>query len=429
MVMKRLFTLLPILGMSMLAFGESSGNDISQDDNGDVVIPEDSVAVVTDYELAITDAGGISNDLSESKKIKLAEPVYGYVNFSGFEKMPTTKQADLEGWMEFFDGDGNYFKKRVIVNAQGSSSLGFPKKNIGIDICEDEWVGDATTDVTFGDWVKQDSFHLKAYYTDYFRGVAVAAYRLFDDIIADHGDMAHPWQRAGVADADDKARCHPDGFPVGVYLNGEFYGVFSWQLKKHRKNMGMTKDLAEHIHLDGTFSDEIFKGNIDWTLFEIRNPKTLYCMDGSKYDGDKPQEIIDETSEFFDASNKGHVLSAKVKQHIVRMTTRVPVLLQYRQEGRSEEEIREELSRYFDVQGLIDYTVFSSVTNNVDGWVKNWQWTTYDGEKWYVNPYDLDMTFGNIYNGYSLSDPLVNWFYDKPNTRFAFNNGPSTYIR
>ena len=37
------------------------------------------------------------------------------------------------------------------------------------------------------------------------------------------------------------ARCVPDGFPVIVYQNGEFWGVNSWQLKKHRDNYMLNK--------------------------------------------------------------------------------------------------------------------------------------------------------------------------------------------
>ncbi|MBD5356676.1 MAG: hypothetical protein HDR88_06690 [Bacteroides sp.] len=413
--MRYLLIILLFLGSYVRAFGEISSSNEEAEDN------------VSDFEIAMLESGGVSNDFSEEVKIKLSEPNYALVNFSGFDKMPVSKTSDLKGWVEFYDGEGNYFKKRVIVNAQGTSSLMWPKKNISIDICEDEWIGDETPDITFGKWVKQDSFHLKAYYTDYFRGLAVVAYRLYDDIIADHGDMAHPWQRAGVTDADDKARCHPDGFPVGVYLNGEFYGVFSWQLKKHRKNMGMTKDCAEHIHLDGKLTDNFFKGNIDWTQFEVRNPKTLYCQDGSKYDGDNPTEIMDETSEFYDPDNKKHVLSAKVKNYILKLTSYIPKIQQYHNNGQIEE-LRQEFANYFDVQGLIDYTVFSSVVNNTDGWEKNWQWFTYDGEKWYVEPYDLDMTFGNTYYGYAVVEPEYQWSWDKPYTRFAYSNGPSTFI-
>ncbi|MBQ8152598.1 MAG: CotH kinase family protein [Prevotella sp.] len=216
-------------------------------------------------------------DWSDESKIEIPEPNCAYVNITNISSMPTTKTDDAQAWIEVYDCNGNYFKKRVVLNAQGNSSMGFVKKNFAADFCEDEWVGDKTTDISIGDWVKQDSYHFKAYYTDFFRGISIIGYKLYDQITADRGRI---WTRAGLDAPDEKARCYPDGFPCIVYLNGDFYGVFSWQLKKNRKNYNLTKDVAEHVHLDGTLSQAyLWNGTIDWTQFEVRNPKTLYCID------------------------------------------------------------------------------------------------------------------------------------------------------
>lgn len=370
--------------------------------------------------------GGISEDLSDEEKIKLGEPLMAYVNLTGFGRMPQLKTDAYQGWLEFYDGEGRYFKKRILAGAQGSSSLGFPKKNIKIDFCEDEWIGNDTPDITFGDWVKQDGFHLKAYYIDLLRGLGTVSYKIFDDIIADRGDMKHPWQRAGVADADAKARCHPEGFPVAVYLNGDFYGIFAWQIKKHRRNMGMDKDNPMHIHLDGTIF--FFYDNLDWTMFEIRNPKKLYCQDGRKYDGDNPAEPMGVDSPFYDPANADHVVSAKVKKAIIELTGYCRHLSRMRDRGSSEQIIRNMFERYFDLQGLIDYTVFSAVINNTDGWYKNWQFITYDGIKWYIEPYDLDMTFGNIVSGHYRMPPEYITVDKDPYQRFVIPSGPAEFL-
>lgn len=383
----------------------------------------------SDFTADVDSHGGIVNDLSGSAKIKLGEPRLGFVNISGIADMPQSKTDGLHAWLEFSDGEGNYFRKRIITGAQGSSSLGYPKKNIKFDICEDEWEGDKTTDVTFGDWVKQDGFHLKAYFIDYFRGVGAVSYRIFDDITADRGDMARAWQRAGVTDADPKALCHPDGFPVAVYLNGDFYGIYAWQLKKHRKNMGMDKNTATHIHLDGEITTvSLFDGNVDWTRFEVRNPKGLCCMDGTKYDGDNPRELIDATSAAYDPANDSHVRSAEVKGYITGLGKYCGELRSHRSNGADAARMRDEFIKRFDADGFIDYTIFSSVTNNVDGWWKNWQWITYDGRKWSVVPYDLDMTFGNVSFGTFVSPPEYNWYYADPNQRFRLDVGPAYYL-
>lgn len=111
------------------------------------------------------------------------------------------------------------------MDAQGNASLSFPKKNVKVDFCEDEWVGDITTSITIGDWVEQDGFHFKAYYADYFRGVAVTGYKLYQQMT---DDIGRAWSRSGgLAKNEPKALCHPDGFPCVVYLDGNFYGIYS----------------------------------------------------------------------------------------------------------------------------------------------------------------------------------------------------------
>lgn len=371
-------------------------------------------------------------DYSKEKNIVLNEPVFATVRLTGIDAMPTSKKDNLHAWLTFDDGAGNTFTKRVILNAQGNSSLMFDKKNIAITLCEDEWQGDKTTNVTFGDWVKQDEFHLKAYYTDAYRGAGVAAYHLYDDIVATlPADSNRPWKRAGLT-GDDNQRCHPDGFPCVVYLNDEFYGVYAWQLKKHRKNMNMTKTEAKHIHLDGTLWEfSIFNGEISWNEFEIRNPKTLYCMDGSVYDGDNPAELIDESSAAFSLDTDDETvksekqMTAKVKASIISLSKAMRAV---KLVGKTQDK-RAKIIENFDVTSLIDYYIFSLVTNNYDGFIKNWQWITYDGKRWSVEPYDLDGTFGQMFTGEFMLPPEWGFADDD----FTFMNeyayfGPVKYI-
>ena len=372
------------------------------------------------------------SDFSEMSSIKIDMPTCAKVNIytiSGIETVPNSKTSNKKCFMQFFDGCGIYFNKKVIVNAQGNSSLGDPKKNLAIDICNDDWIGEDTCSVRFGDWVPQDSFHLKAYYYDTFVGIPTIGYKLYDEIVKTRGIQDdRTWKRALIPNAgllpsvleneaisrriDTGARCFPDGFPCILYFEGEFYGIFSWQLKKHRDNFAMDKKEANHIHLDGAISQSSFflaNGNIDWDIWnykkddannlrdgiEIRNPKSLICIDGSKYDFDSnAKELIGDDSELYDSKNKDMVRSAKVKKALVRASKYIPEILQFITDGKSIEEIKSKIEECFDVKSIIDYSIFTDITLNVDGLLKNWQWTTYDGIKWSVNPYDLDQTFG-----------------------------------
>ncbi len=356
-------------------------------------------------------------NLSESSNIKLAEPRCAFVNITGIDKMPNKKDQDLHAWLECYDGNGKYFKKRVIMNAQGNSSLAYPKKNLSVSFCEDEWEGHKTTDITFGKWIKQDTFHLKAYYTDTFRGVGKIAYDIYDDIVSDR-EQPLPWQRAGVATASEKATCHPNGFPCYVYLNNKFYGLYVWSLKKSHKNMGQEKDNALHIHLDGKLDDTtIFNRKIDWSQFDVRTPKKLYCTDTEvrplednmlqyrTYDGDFPSELIDETMPYYDPDNPDHLITSQVKHSLLNLSNYNAELKKLVSAKADTETFKRKFSEMFDTEGMTDYIIHSLVTNNYDGHRKNWQWFTYNGMKWFVEPYDLDCTFGHHASGAVILPP------------------------
>lgn len=395
-------------------------------------------------------------DWSDSSFIQIPEPRFAIINVTNIDSMPTAKMQDKKAFLEFWDMQGNYFKKHAILNAQGNSSMMFVKKNVAIDFCDDEWIGDDTPKIRIGDWVPQDSFHMKAYYTDFFRGVCAVSYKLYDQIVRTRGNMYDlPWKKAlldmskigtttkslgnpYVGDyellTDTGARCFPDGFPVAVYLNGEFYGIFSFQLKKHRDNYHMDKSTAEHVHLDGTINYKIlWNGTIVWGTgdngFEVRNPKNLYAIGGNKYDADIKQEEIageDEVNTWIAAGQlpDGTAISSKIKKNL-QMTAKVKKYIQdfansinaikaaesiYNTSSKTEEDLktfRKVFEKYYDVDNLIDYIIGSDLIKNSDGFSKNWQWFTYDGIKWWVGLYDCDMSFGGHSSGNQITQPLT----------------------
>lgn len=382
-------------------------------------------------------------DWSESSFIQIPEPRCAMINISNITSMPTTKKDNKKAFLEFWDMKGNYFKKHAILNAQGNSSMVFVKKNVAIDLCDDEWVGDDTPKVRIGEWVPQDSFHMKAYYTDFFRGVCAASYKLYDQIVRTRGNMYdRPWKKAlidmpkidtttksfgnpYIGDysllTDTGARCFPDGFPVAVYLNGEFYGIFSFQLKKHRDNYHMNKSTAENVHLDGNISwGTLWNGTIQWKEgddgFEVRNPKGLYAIGGNKYDADiKQEEIAGETevNSWIEAGQlpNGKPIDSKIKKSLL-LTSKVKKYIQnfaqsllkvkeaeatYNSSTKGEDDLKalkKVFESYYDVDNLIDYIIISDIIRNKDGFGKNWQWFTYDGIKWWVGLYDCDISFG-----------------------------------
>lgn len=390
-----------------------------------------AVDLKTEFGKAIKAAGYNEKtvfDQSDSSKIKInEEPRFAFVNISGVKDMPTQKGSDYHAWFECYDGQGNYFIKRIILDAQGNFTLAnFPKVNFAADFCDDEWIGDEVPTIRIGNWVKQDSYHFKAFYSDYLRGGnAQTGYRLYADIMADHTNYQ---QRGGVEDPSKKALCFPEGFPCAVYLNGKFYGLFSWQLKKHRDNMDMKKKTAEHIHLDGTLADDVlFGGTINWTAFEVRNPKKLYTQTGEPYDGDNPTELMDEKSPFFDPANEDHVRSATTKSYIVALSKYKGELDAIAKEG-SKSKMRSEIAKRFDDTCMMDYLSLALVQANYDAFRKNWQWFTYDGKKWFLAPYDVDCVFGIQFHGTYSLDARYSNYLDDYKMRALTKDGPCNWF-
>lgn len=311
-------------------------------------------------------------------------------------KLPTTKQDDIEAEIEYNDKDGNYFRKPVILNAQGSSSMKYYVKNMAIDI-------DDGSTIKFGDFPAQDSFHLKKYYIDIFRGQCIVGYHLMEQVYKSRPiGKQYPYELlkenestiSGYGDIKKDfftgAKCHPDGFPINItWVNTETneekdMGIYTLNLKKSKEVYGMDKKNTKHIHLDGVIDGStLFDGNINWSSFEIRNPKSLKDVDGNKYDGDNPKELS-ETDSF----------SKQVKDAIVRLSGINASI--------ESNDTKETYEKYLLVNPTIDYLLVSDLIYNYDGFQKNWQWCTYDAQHWCPNLYDVDAICGSYAFGYKI---------------------------
>lgn len=345
-------------------------------------------------------------DWSDNSEIHIPEPNCAFANIIG--EFPTTKGNTTKGIIQFYDMQGNYFQKYIEMDIHGRTSAGFKKKNYTFDFYNDEEMTDSFV-VKFGNWVAFDSYYFQGWYTDSFRGIDIIAYKLYQKIIGTHGCMKDkPYKYTTLSNISSEgsdnetnidinlgknALCTPMGFPVIMYHNGEFWGIYTVMLKKNRDNFLMDKKDYTSIMLD-LDQINVVVGDLKWDSFEIRNPKTLICMDGSKYDGDNPKELIDETSDVYDASNKDMVNTIKTKTALKNLCQAYNDIQKAIEAKKTNEEIRNLIEQHYNVDYVIDYILFSNVIENVDGWGGNWQWSTWDGVKWNPNPYDLNATFG-----------------------------------
>jgi len=352
------------------------------------------------------------NDAFKSAGIKMENPS----DFSNYEhielpipriaaqvkiyapKLPTTKTDDIEAEIEYNDKDGNYFHKPVILNAQGSSSMSYYVKNMAIDINDG-------SEIKFGDFPTQDSFHLKKYYIDAFRGQCIVGYWLMEQVyksrpIGQQYPYEYSYSNDSVTDGlgDIKkdfftgAKCHPDGFPIVItWVNSNtqeetWMGVYAWNLKKSKEVYNCDKKKAENIILDGNINaTTLWGGKIDWSQFEIRNPKSLIDIDGNKYDGDNPKELSNTDSN-----------SKKVKDYLLRFSKAMSEI--------KASTSKEKFEEYFAVSPMIDWFLMNQVLYNIDGIDRNTIWCSYNGKTIIPTLYDVDSIFGNHPSGLFVID-------------------------
>jgi hypothetical protein len=79
-------------------------------------------------------------------------------------------------------------------------------------------------------------------------------------------------------------------------------------------------------------------------------------------------------------------------------------------DGKTTEECKEYFEERVNIDYFIPYVAYGQFTMNGDGFAKNWQWTTWDGEYWTANPYDLDGLYGAYFMGNLISTPnTIQW--------------------
>ena len=390
--------------------------EITSDADGKVFGYRDSEGTRHEHKISVThinlsdDAVKEVNDAFKSAGIKTDNPS-DFSNDSYIElpipriaaqvklyapKLPTTKTDDIEAEIEYIDKDGNYFKIKVILNAQGASSMRYKVKNMAFDTLDGR-------KIKFGDFPAQDSFHIKKYYIDAFRGQCIVGYWLTEQVYKSRplGEQ-YPYEYLqntitkdegnGIVSKDffNGAKCHPDGFPVVItWINsvtGEenYMGVYTWNLKKSKEVYNMNKSNPNNIVLDGIIgTDTLFGGSISWKDFEIRNPKSLKDIDGNKYDGDNPKELSDTDTK-----------SKAVKDNLERFSAACAAI--------ASDKTKENFEKYFLVNPFIDYVLLSQLLYNADGFRKNWIWCSWDGKRFTPTMYDLDSIFGQDTTGTSI---------------------------
>lgn len=259
------------------------------------------------------------------------------------------------------DGDRTvegYAKLKI----QGTSSIWYDKKNYTIQFYEDpEHENKLKIDVG---WGEQNKYCLKANWIDRTHARNVVTARIVSQVQQKY-DLLNQAPRNGAV----------DGFPVEIYSNGAFLGLYTFNIPKDEWQFGMNGDDPNHIVICG-------EGWEPANLFEAMPDFNTWGVEV----GQESDETLEKMNVLFD--------------FVINST---------------DEEFRSGFDTHLDMDAVLNYYVLCDFAYLPDNLGKNMLIATYDGVKWYPSLYDLDTSWGSDYDGRKL------WSYDEHLVNIARN--------
>lgn len=231
---------------------------------------------------------------------------------------------------------------------QGSSSIVYPKKNYTVKF-------DTAFEAKDG-WGEQKKYCLKANYIDFSHSRNICCAKLWGEVVK------HRTPENANLNALPNAGAI-DGFPICVVINGEYKGLYTFNIPKDGWMFGMGDGANEAI----------------------------LCADASKIGACSFDALATLNGDF-------DVEYAPDEDNTEWIKTSVNRLIQACINSNGSD-LDTTIAQYLDWESAIDYYAFCLVAQNYDGITKNYLLVTYDGVKWFFSAYDMDSTFGLLADG------------------------------
>lgn len=262
-----------------------------------------------------------------------------------------TNKKDVREIEVSYTSESISFAGTAKIKVQGTSSLAYNKKNYTINLYEDNEYNDKMK-VDVG-WGKQSKYCLKANWIDktHSRNIVTA------------GFAAEIQQKYGLFE-NTPHNGTIDGFPVEIYINNEFLGIYTFNIPKDAWLFNMDEDNPNHIVFcnEGYQPSNLFYAPADYTTWSL--------------------EVGEETDE-----------------KLAKLNTLISFIM-----NSTDEEFRNNFTDHLNLDATLNYYIITEVAHLRDNHAKNLLLVTYDGEIWYPSLYDLDTSWGTLDTGKGLFD-------------------------
>lgn len=222
-----------------------------------------------------------------SQKASLMLPEANY-NINIIGDLPTditSNRSATDVILDFKLGERTIISINTKMSIQGQASVNWLKKNFAIDFKNS--FGDKLV-VAFGNRVSTDGYVLKSQYADTSKIAEQVGCNIWHSIRTSGEFPENRIDNQAIDTAlnakeeiinEEGAKFFTYGFPVNIYQNGVFFGVYILRLKKGRNNYRFVNSNKKHIFLD---FDYTLPGNSNSMLnfaefkpgqWELRSPK------------------------------------------------------------------------------------------------------------------------------------------------------------
>ena len=244
----------------------------------------------------------------------------------------------------------SFYNKYATIGVQGNSSLQYDKKNFKIKMFDDEAMTIKYKAKMKDGWLSGNSYHLKANFIDPSQARNIVSVQT----------IKSAWKEPLPVECPAVV----DGFPIHIYNNDTYLGLYTWNTKQDDKMFGI---------------DELNP-----------NHRVMRC----------------EKNEAGCSCSFRRLASAQVADWEDRIDdtntdrTQLDVLIQWVMDCKNDTtKFKNECSQHFNINYLLDYYIWVYFNAGTDSLAKNMTIVTYDGNIWYCIPYDMDGTLGNKWNG------------------------------
>lgn len=317
--------------------------------------------MANEYKLSYT-AAEIDEKLGKIDTLEAAnasvEPAYDDIPKVFIDGVIPTTKDEVLAEMTYISKTEN-FHAYLKIKCQGTSSMSYNKKNFTIKMYSDE-AREIKLQKTFKDWGhSSNKYVLKANFIDHSHARNIICANLWDEVVSSRSDYG----TLPIEMRNSPRNGAIDGFPIKVYTNGAYQGIYTWNIGKDDWMFGMDKDNANHVLLCAeTNTDGVYSENA--------------CNFRALWSG------VDENDWSIEVGTNSDALKSSLNALISCV------------KDTDDDAFKAAIGNYLDVQSAIDYYLHQYIITGVDNLAKNMLLATFDGKKWICGAYDMDSTFG-----------------------------------